>query len=181
MPSYFIFGLGNPGEKYENTRHNAGRIVASEIAKRLEGNKKVKFVIPDGKIMMNTSGKALAGLIKSKKDASRLIVIHDDLDLPLGKLKISWNRGTGGHRGLESILKQIKTTEFIRFRLGIAPVTPSGKTKKPSGEEKVLKHILGEFKESELKILKNLAKKASEAVEMIVEEGKDKAMTLFNQ
>ena len=181
MSSYIIFGLGNPGEKYANTRHNAGRIVASEIAKRLADNKKVKFVTPDQKIMMNTSGKALSGLIKSKKDASKIIVIHDDLDLPIGKLKISWNRGTGGHRGLESILKQIKTTEFIRFRLGIAPVTPSGKTKKPSGEEKVLKHILGEFKDSELKILKNLGKKASEAVEVIVGESLQKAMTLFNQ
>ena len=180
MSSYIIFGLGNPGEKYANTRHNAGRIVASEIAKRLADNKKVKFVTPDAKIMMNTSGKSLAGLVKTKKDASKLIVIHDDLDLPIGKLKISWNRGTGGHRGLESILRQIKTTEFIRFRLGIAPVTPSGKTKKPSGEEKVLKHILGEFKPPELKILKNLSKKASEAMEVIVGESLEKAMTLFN-
>lgn len=180
MSNYFILGLGNPGEKYANTRHNAGRIVASEIEKKLVGNKKVKFVIPDAKIMMNTSGKALSGLIKSKKDASRLIVIHDDLDLPIGKFKISWNRGTGGHRGLDSIVRQIKTTEFIRFRLGIAPVTPSGKTKKPSGEAKVLKHILGEFKDQELKIIKKLGQKASEAVGTIVGESLAKAMTLFN-
>lgn len=180
MSSYIIFGLGNPGEKYANTRHNAGRIVASEIEKRLTSNKKVKILVPDAKIMMNTSGKSLIGVIKSKKDASKLIVIHDDLDLPIGKLKISWNRGTGGHRGLESILRQIKTTEFIRFRLGIAPVTPSGKTKKPSGEEKVLKHILGEFKDSELKTIKKLGQKASEAVEVIVGESLAKAMTLFN-
>lgn len=180
MSNYFILGLGNPGEEYQDTRHNAGRIVASEIEKRLSSNKKIKFIVPGEKVMMNQSGKSLVGLIKTKKDASKLIVIHDDLDLPIGKFKISWNRGTGGHRGLESILRQIKTTEFIRFRLGIAPVTPSGKTKKPSGEEKVLKHILGEFKPPELKIIKNISKKASEALETIVSESLAKAMTLFN-
>lgn len=177
--TYLIFGLGNPGEKYQRTRHNAGRIVA-EMIWRKNANKKIKFVVPDEKIMMNGSGRALAGLVKTRKDASRLIVIHDDLDLPLGKFKISWNRGTGGHRGLDSIVRQIKTTEFSRIRIGIAPVTPGGKIKKPSGEAAVLKHILGEFKDQELKIIRNVGKKVAEAVQVIVGESLAKAMTLFN-
>lgn len=176
--SYLIVGLGNPGEKYQNTRHNAGRIVAGEVEKRLVDNKKVKFLTPD--TVMNNSGKSLAGLIKNKKQASQLIVLHDDLDLPLGKMKISFNRGAGGHRGLASVVKQIKTTEFVRVRFGISPVTPSGKIKKPIGEQKVLAHILGDFKPAELKIIKNLSKKATLVVETIIKEGKDKAMTLYN-
>jgi peptidyl-tRNA hydrolase, PTH1 family len=172
-----VVGLGNPGEEYENTRHNAGRILVELIEKKLEDNK-IKFITPD--TFMNNSGKAVAPLIKSKKDLANLVVIYDDLDLPLGKIKISFNRSAGGHNGLKSIIKMLKSEEFVRIRIGTAPTTPSGKIKKPVGEKAVLNFLLGEFKKSELETIKKLSKKVAEAVETIFAESKEKAMSLYN-
>jgi PTH1 family peptidyl-tRNA hydrolase len=172
-----VVGLGNPGKEYENTRHNTGRILVGMIEKKLE-DQKIKFITPD--TFMNNSGKAVAPLIKSKKDLENLVVIYDDVDLPLGKIKISFNRSSGGHNGLGSIIKYLKTEEFLRIRIGISPATPAGKIKKPKGEEAMLKFLLGEFKKQELEILKKLSKTVAEAVETFFTEGKDKAMTLYN-
>ncbi|MEK7459868.1 MAG: aminoacyl-tRNA hydrolase [Patescibacteria group bacterium] len=171
-----IVGLGNPGKEYENTRHNTGRILINLIEEKLDKN--IKFFMPDN--FMNNSGVTVAKLIKSKKDLKDLIVIYDDIDLPIGRMKISFDRSSGGHNGLESIIKKLKSKEFLRIRIGICPVTPSGKMKKPKGEDKVIKFILGEFKKPELEILKKLSKKVAEVIEMIYKEGKDKAMSLYN-
>ncbi len=172
-----VVGLGNPGEEYENTRHNTGRILTTLVEKKL-GEKKIKFITPD--TFMNNSGKAVAPLVKSKKDLKDLVVIYDDIDLPLGKIKISFNRSSGGHNGLASIIKALKSEEFLRIRVGISPATPKGSIRKPKGEKDVLKFLLGEFKKSELETIKKLSKKISEAVETIFAEGKEKAMTLYN-
>ncbi len=139
---------------------------------------KVKFLTPDN--FMNNSGKAVAPLVKSKKDLKDLVVIYDDIDLPLGKMKISFNRSSGGHNGLGSIIKSLKSEEFLRIRIGICPATPTGKLKKPAGEKAVLNFLLGEFKKPELDELKKLSKKIALAVETIFTEGKDKAMSLYN-
>jgi len=171
-----VVGLGNPGEEYQNTRHNAGRIMVELIRQKI--NEKIKFLTPD--TFMNNSGKALAPLVKTKKDLENLVVIHDDLDLPLSKMKISFNRSAGGHNGLNSVIKALKSQEFLRIRIGISLATPSGKIRKPKGEKAVLNFLLGEFKKSELDELKKLSKKVTEAVEMIFTEGKDKAMSLYN-
>ena len=171
-----VVGLGNPGDEYENSRHNTGRIMASLVKAKLDG--KIKFLLPD--TFMNNSGRAVVPLIKSKKDLKDLIVIYDDLDLPLGKMKISFNRSAGGHRGLDSIIKSLKSEEFLRIRIGIAPQTPGGKLKKPKGEKEVIKFILGKFKKPELDELKKLSKKVAEAIEMIFGESKEKAMSLYN-
>lgn len=173
-----VVGLGNPGTEYELTRHNTGRIIVGHIEKKLVDSK-IKFLTPD--TFMNNSGKAVAPLIKSKKDLASLIVIYDDIDLPLGHIKISFNRSSGGHNGLGSIIKSLKSEEFLRVRIGITPTTPGGKLKKPSGEKDVLKFLLGEFKKPELETLKKLSKKIAEAVELIYAEGKDKAMSLYNK
>ena len=184
-----VVGLGNPGDEYKNTRHNTGRIVTSLIEKKWEEKKnpssraklttgQVKFLLPDN--FMNNSGKSVAPLVKSKKDLQDLIVIYDDIDLPLGKMKISFNRSSGGHNGLNSVIKALKSQEFLRIRVGIAPVTPTGKLKKPKGEKAVINFILGEYKKPELEILKKLSKKVAEAVEMIFSESKEKAMSLYN-
>jgi PTH1 family peptidyl-tRNA hydrolase len=172
-----VVGLGNPGEEYENTRHNTGRILVNLIEKKLEDNK-LKFLTPD--TFMNNSGKAVAPLVKSKKDLENLVVIYDDIDLPLGKIKISFNRSSGGHNGLNSVIKSLKSQEFLRIRIGISPVTPGGKLKKPSGEKAVLNFLLGEFKKPELETIKKLSKKVAEAVETIFAESKEKAMSLYN-
>jgi len=100
--------------------------------------------------------------------------------LPLSKMKISFNRSAGGHNGLNSVIKALKSQEFLRIRIGISLATPSGKIRKPKGEKAVLNFLLGEFKKSELDELKKLSKKVTEAVEMIFTEGKDKAMSLYN-
>ncbi|MFA6404470.1 MAG: aminoacyl-tRNA hydrolase [Candidatus Paceibacterota bacterium] len=195
--SYTIVGLGNPGAEYENTRHNTGRIVLNVIAdefskKDFESDKKINALIVEGKIgkekvvfvvpdtFMNNSGKAVGVLIKSKKAAERLVVIYDDFNLPLGRIKISFNRSSGGHNGIESIIKAIKTESFIRIRIGTAPENAKGEAKVPHGDEKIEKFILGSFKPDELKTLKKVANKCTEAVEMIVREGRQKAMSVFN-
>ncbi len=174
-----VVGLGNPGSEYENTRHSAGRILVPLIEKKLAGSKqKIKFLLPD--TFMNHSGKAVAPFVKAKKDLKDLVVVYDDIDLPLGKMKISFNRSAGGHNGLGSIIKALKSQEFVRVRVGLSPATPSGKIRKPVGEKAVLAFLLGDFKKSELETIKKLAKPAAEAIEMIFAEGKDKAMSLYN-
>jgi len=198
--SYVIVGLGNPGEEYKNTRHNAGRIILEYIAKKnsiaedensWKKDKVYQSNVAKGKILdenvfliapetfMNKSGLALKPVITSEKKAKDLVVIHDDLDLPLGSIRIVFNRGAGGHRGVESIIRNIKTEKFVRIRVGISPTTPSGKLKKPVGE-KVDGFIVGEFKKPELEEIKKVAKKVNEVVEKIISEGYMQAMTEFN-
>jgi PTH1 family peptidyl-tRNA hydrolase len=196
--AYIIVGLGNPGEEYKNTRHNTGRIVLENFRKKndfsdWEPDKKSKALMSGGKVVkekvilvepetfMNNSGKSVVPIVKTKKAAEKLVVVHDDLDIPLGSMKISFNRGSGGHNGIESIKRAIKTEGFIRLRVGISSSTPSGKIKKPKGEKAVQDFILGEFKPKETEILKKVAKRASEALEMIVLDGREKAMGEFNQ
>jgi PTH1 family peptidyl-tRNA hydrolase len=194
--SYIFVGLGNPGEEYKQTRHNTGRMLLEwfgkshdaewKLDKKLNanvtkiklGSKPVTLVLPE--TFMNNSGKSVKPLVTSVKSAEKMIVIYDDLDLPFGTNKISFNKSSGGHRGLESIIKAIKTEKFARVRVGISPTTPSGKIKKPKGEDAVTKVIMGNFKDNEMKELKKLSKKLSESLETFVSEGLEKAMTGFN-
>lgn len=193
----YIVGLGNPGKEYENTRHSAGRVILEIIRTQIEAedfrlNKKLKALVSEGEIgkqkvtlmvpetFMNNSGLSVKSIITSVKKAHSLVVIYDDLDLPIGTMKISFNRGTGGHKGLDSITTQIKTAEFVRFRVGISPKTATGKTKKPSGAAVVEKHIMGEFHESEMVELKKIGKKAVEALEIFVRDGLQKTMSVCN-
>ncbi len=172
---YIVVGLGNPTEEYAHTRHNTGRMAADFLAEKVKG---IKVFVPD--TFMNKTGPAVAKAMAGKKAYDKLIIIYDDLDLPLGSMKISYNRSSGGHRGLESIIKALKTEAFIRIRIGISPSTPSGKLKKPKGESAVEKHILSEFKKPEMDVLKKVFKSVVSAVEMIKENGLAPAMTEFN-
>lgn len=195
--SYIMVGLGNPGLEYENTRHSTGRILVewfgksldaewkldkklnAQVAKVKVGKTTVSLVLPD--TFMNNSGKAvkpLGGL--TAKWAEKMVVIYDDLDLPFGTSKISFNKSSGGHKGLESIIKAIKTEKFARIRVGISPTTATGKIKKPSGETAVTKVIMGKWKPEELIQLKKISKKINEALETFVSSGLQKAMTEFN-
>ncbi len=170
---FTIVGLGNPGKEYAGTRHNAGR----EAVLALEGVK-AKLVMPD--TFMNKSGDALKPLIKNAKQAEQLVVVHDDLDLPFGSFKISYDKSAGGHRGVESIIRAVKTQAFTRIRIGISPTTPSGKLKKPKGEAAVEKHILDKFKPAEIATLKKLHKKINEALICLTTQGRETAMSKFN-
>jgi len=166
-----VVGLGNPGQEYENTRHNTGRIIVTWLEGKLPG--KIKFLTPD--TYMNKSGVAVTKMVKSKKDLKDLIVIYDDLDLPLGKFKISYKRSAGGHRGLASVIRALKSEEFVRIRVGISP------KKKPHGEKEVIKFILGKFTPKEITALKKLSKKVADAIEVIFSESKEKAMSIYNK
>lgn len=199
---YYIVGLGNPGDEYKISRHNAGRIVLDTFRKKqklddFEFNKKLNALVCEGKIkkekaqllapetFMNKSGLSMKSIITSKKKAESLILIHDDIDLPLGKFKISFGKGSAGHRGVESVVKNVKTIDFIRVRVGVAPSTPRragqaiGKIKKPTGE-KMIDFIIGNFKPAELETLKKISNKITSALEVIMEDGVYKAMNLFN-
>lgn len=191
--AYIIAGLGNPGEEYENTRHNTGRIILKSLSddefkfdKKINaqvgeikvGKEKVKLVAPD--TFMNNSGKAVGALVKSVKAAEKLIVIYDDFNFPLGKIKISYNRSSGGHNGVESIIKSVKTEAFVRIRIGVAPETAKGDAKVPHGDEKIERFILGKFKDDEMKVIKKVSKTVAEAIEVLIKEGREKAMSVYN-
>lgn len=175
---WVIAGLGNPGEEYVGTRHNMGRDFLHAIEKK-EGEKgklfgtKATLITPD--VYMNNSGGPLRRLVPTKKAAEKLIVLHDELDLPLGKIKISYGASAGGHNGVKSVQAAIKTQDFTRIRIGISPSTPSGKLKRPDGE-KIVDFVLGKFKPGDAEKLKKSRKLVSEALELILKEGVQQAM-----
>lgn len=173
---YIVVGLGNPGEEYENTRHNAGKLAVQYLEKReIEG---VEFAYTNS--FMNLSGPAVAKALADRQP-EKLVVIYDDLDLPLGKMKISHNRSSGGHKGVESIIKALKSEEFIRIRIGISPTTLFGKLKKPRGEEAVNKFVLGKFRNSEIAKLEKIFDEIEKALKVLVKDGLQKMMTEFNK
>ncbi|MBM3261218.1 aminoacyl-tRNA hydrolase [Candidatus Kaiserbacteria bacterium] len=195
--SWVIVGLGNPGEEYRTTRHNAGRMALEAAAKKFAegewkedkkanatvikgeiGTQKAVFVAPD--TFMNKSGSAVIKYVKSVKAASQMIVVYDDLDLPLGSFKLSYDRGSGGHKGLESIMRAVKTKKFTRIRIGVSRASASGKVKKVSGEGEVIDFILARFKPAEIDQLKGVFKQTSNAIERVVADGPQIAMNAFN-
>ena len=195
--SWVIVGLGNPGQEYQGTRHNAGRSALEFFAKQMQfgdwredkkskahvasgmlGKTAVVLVAPD--TFMNKSGSAVVRYVKSQKAAERMVIIYDDLDLPIGGLKLSFNRGSGGHRGVESIMRAVKTKKFTRVRVGVSPATSGGKLKKPQGEKEVVSFILSKFKPTELAELKKVFKKVAGALEATVADGPQIAMNHFN-
>lgn len=194
----FIVGLGNPSEEYKGTRHNVGRDVVEIFAKKFDftdfeydkiirasvsegkiGKEKVMLILPD--TYMNKSGESLKKFITSGKKAKDLLVIQDDLDMGFGTVKLVFNKSSGGHRGVESVIKAIKTLEFPRIKIGISPMTSSGKIKKPKGERDVVKHVLGKFSSREQDTLKKINKKIVDALEQIVLTDYVLVMNDFNQ
>jgi peptidyl-tRNA hydrolase, PTH1 family len=186
---WILAGLGNPGEEYTGTRHNVGRELLQAIEKKSGENsniktgsaklfgKKVTLIYPD--VYMNNSGGPIKKAVTSKKAAEGLVVIHDELDLPLGKIKISFGSSAGGHNGVKSVQKALKTMDFIRVRVGISGATPSGKLKRPA-PEKIVDFVLGKFKPPEKEKLKKVQKEVSEALEILLTDGLPAAMTYAN-
>jgi len=194
---HVIVGLGNPGGEYNGTRHNTGRMALdyfrkkhdfsdwrhdkklnAEVSEGKVGKEKASLVCPD--TFMNNSGRTVGQLVKSKKAAESLLVVYDDLDLPLGALKISFGRSSGGHNGLESVIRAVKTKDFPRVRIGVSPATPSGKIKKPGGEKAVLQFLLGAFTKKEREALPVIFKKAGEAIALTISDGYPAAMNKYN-
>lgn len=195
--SIIVVGLGNPGKEYEKTRHNAGRSVVELVAAQ-EGfgefsfNKKANALVCGGKIgketltlvlpetFVNASGKAVSAFIKTPKAAKNLLVIHDDLDLPLGAMKLVYARGSGGHKGVESVMRAVRTQDFARLRIGISGEGKHNQAKKVSGDGKVVKHVLGKWKPSEAAAVKKVMKKAAEAVRLFATDGIESATQFAN-
>lgn len=200
---YFIVGLGNPGAEYENTRHNTGRMVLDVFRKAEElpewtSDKKINALVSRGSVSarsskvkgqrsivliqpqtyMNKSGDSIRTLVKSKKAAEQLAVIHDDLDIPFGKYKISFNKSSGGHKGVESIMKAVKTKAFVRVRVGIA--SSASAVKKSQAESAVEKTILWKFSPTELTELKKLAKNIAEGLRCLITESREKTMSQYH-
>ncbi len=189
-----IVGLGNPGTEYEKTRHNAGRMAVEAYAKK-EGvgafafNKKanalvskegsVTLVLPE--TFMNNSGKAVVMFLKTSGAAAKsLLVVQDDLDLPIGTIKMVSGRGSGGHKGIESVNRAVKTKDYARIRIGVAPSGKKNQAKKLKDEEKVIKHVIGKFKPTEEVELKKAIKKSVETMQLFVEDGLEAAMQFAN-
>ena len=180
-----IVGLGNPGEEYKQTRHNAGRMVLEYFAKKndfpdwkensnlqsivslgMVGKEKITLILPE--TFMNNSGKAVKNL-----SAKNLIVLHDDIDLPLGKFKISFGRGSGGHKGVESVIRALKTKNFCRIRIGVSP-------KHKPEHKKIPDFLTAPMRKPDFETLKKSFKKISEALEVMLSESPEKAMNKFN-
>lgn len=176
-------GLGNPGPKYEFTRHNFGFRVVDFLAGRwdvkvdryecnaLVGKGKDEILLVKPLTYMNKSGEALRELLpKYKVSPHDVLVIYDDIYLPFGVMRIRKSGGSGGHKGMESIISALGTESIPRLRLGIGPPPPSGYEY----------YVLSEFTDRELKLLPAIVKRAAEAIELILEEGIEKAMSLYN-
>ena len=189
---WIFVGLGNPGSEYSDSRHNVGRVALEIFAKKEKiewrEDKKSNATVSTGEnttlilpnTFMNNSGKALVKYVKSIKSAKNTVVVYDDIDLPLGRIKFSFDRSSGGHNGVKSVEAALKTRCFWRIRIGVAPTTASGKPKKPSGEEAVIKFILGTFTPTQREDLKKVYKEVVKAIEMIVSDGAERAMNQFN-
>ena len=156
-----IVGLGNPGRKYKKTRHNVGWRVIDAL-KSLDFAQDKNIILLKPQTYMNKSGKEVKSIVtKYKIPTINIWVIHDDSDLPLGTIKISQDAGSAGHKGIQSIIDELKTRDFARIRIGIRPTIWPGPRKK--AEEFVLKKFAKEEKE--------MAKKVIEKTIEIIKEG----------
>ncbi len=149
-----IVGLGNPGKKYKKTRHNIGFMVIDELKNKVS-NKNTILCKPQ--TYMNQSGKEVKSLAtKYKIPTTNIFVIHDDIDLPLGTMRVSQNISSAGHKGVQSIINELESKNFTRFRIGIQP-----KIGKPQNVEKF---VLEKFTKEEEKIIKQIIKKIPSSV-----------------
>jgi peptidyl-tRNA hydrolase, PTH1 family len=187
-----IIGLGNPGTGYAGNRHNIGFICLKAFAEehgiifnKKQGQAKVglgrihdvQVVLALPQTFMNSSGQAVESLVKKFKVALEdLVVIHDDLDLPLGKIRIKKSGGTGGHHGLESIIDYLGSSDFVRVRLGIGRPTASENT-----EDAIIKFVLSNFADSEKKIVRPLISRVVQSLDSLILMGLEATMSKFNR
>lgn len=180
-----IVGLGNPGEKFEKTRHNAGFMAIDffakknnfpdfELLKKYDSltSEKGKIILVKPQTFMNKSGRAIKKIQSQTPKTHNLIVIHDDIDLPLGKFKIVKNRGSAGHKGIESIIKSVGNKNLIRLRVGTRPIKGKPKNSKD--------FVIKKFTKEEEEIINKTVEKAVEALDYFIENGLEKTMNEFN-
>ncbi len=189
MEPVVIVGLGNPGGEYERTRHNVGFRCVDRLASRhgarfsttacrsrlaqfaMEGR---DIVLAKPRTFMNLSGQAAQGLVhRYRIPPEALIVVYDDVDLPLGKLRIRPSGRAGGHNGMKSIITALNTESFVRLRLGVG---------RPEREmdDTLIDHVLGGFSAAEEKVVQEAVERACDALERLIADGVDAAMNEFN-
>lgn len=182
-----IVGLGNPGPEYKNTRHNVGFMVVEELARKLRVTReehahhaviaRAEFkgeplLIMKPLTYMNLSGRAVKDAVRYRKIAlSDLIVVLDDLDLEPGRLRLRAKGGSGGHKGLQSIIDELGTDDFARLRIGIGKV-PNGET---------VDYVLSRFAPEEEELIKDTVQRAAEALCVWAASGIDRAMNQYNR
>ena len=185
--NWLVVGLGNPGAQYENTRHNLGFMLIDDLARQTNAVVKreecralvgraeiegatVELVKPQ--TFMNLSGESLACLLrKTERAIEKLIVVSDDLALPIGKIRLRTKGSDGGHNGLKSITNCLKTQEFIRLRIGIAPAHQLNDAKR---------FVLEKFPKNDLEIIEKVLEKSTAAICAVISDGAEKAMAKFN-
>lgn len=183
-----IVGLGNPGKKYETSRHNAGFLLIDRLSQKWDvKTKKKKYSARISRVerkqenlllvkpwtFMNRSGLAVKALIeKTGLKLSRLITVYDDLDIPLGEIRVRKKGGAGTHNGMISIIQEIESAQFPRIRIGIGPL--------PS-EVEATDFVLSEFSKDEKKALKHSLDMAEKAVDLILDSNIEEAMNRFNR
>lgn len=187
-----IAGLGNPGSGYAGSRHNVGFMCVNYYARKhgiawdkkqskarvgtgeVAGN---RVVVARPQTYMNSSGDSVSLLVrKYKVDLADLIVVHDDLDLPLGKIRIRQDGGSGGHKGMNSIVASLDSPDFVRVRVGIGrPAGTEGKD-----ESEVIDYVLSDFTPEEKAVIAQVVPRVTEAIDCLLSEGLTVAMNKYN-
>jgi peptidyl-tRNA hydrolase, PTH1 family len=188
---WIVVGLGNPGPTYESTRHNVGYLVTDELAARMDSSWKahksgraqivegrlcgipgIRAILGRARSYMNESGGPVSTLLSFyKADPDRLIVIHDEVDIPFGDMRVKFGGGDNGHNGLKSIRRSIGTGEYYRVRFGVG---------RPPGRQETADHVLSSFGSTERRELDLHVNRAADAVESLVTAGLDATQNEFN-
>jgi PTH1 family peptidyl-tRNA hydrolase len=194
IPPQLIVGLGNPGDKYDQTRHNIGFEAIDALARRWNINvsehRKFQGIFGEGRssqgdkirllkplTFMNLSGQSIRAVTDWYKiPPEAVLVIYDDMDLPIGKLRLRQSGSAGGHNGMKSTIAHLKSQNFPRLRIGIG--SPKNQVTSSNGE--VVSHVLGRFSVAERKVMTDVLNLVVEAVELSLKQGIPKAMSLYN-
>ncbi len=182
-----LVGLGNPGKKYEKTRHNVGFMVIDELLRRLRVYKyteeclshlyKVNFqgrelLLAKPQTYMNNSGLAVINLLEEYDiNPEEMLVVYDDLDLPLGKIRLRLEGSSGGHHGIESIIKEIRSEKFPRLKIGIG---------RPRDKREVVNYVLSPFSKEEEEVLNKVLNRATDCLLRCIEFGLEESMNFCN-
>lgn len=194
---WYIIGLGNPGEQYTNTRHNVGWTVLDKLRDSHHFSSPHESREYSGRVVlgsiegydatmlypatyMNNSGAAVKKLVPAH-EFNQLVVVHDDIDLPFGDVKVVVGRGAGGNNGVKSIIEALGTNEFVRVRVGIAPRSIfSGEVKRPKGGGPLERFVLKPFTGAETKKLSDVIDRVTAAIATIIKDGPTAAMNTYN-
>ncbi|GAB4133307.1 MAG: aminoacyl-tRNA hydrolase [Cyanobacteria bacterium J069] len=192
-----IVGLGNPGAKYDRTRHNVGFMLVDELARAwqisLSENKKFQGIFGEGsgphrdkvrllkpQTYMNLSGQSIRAVVDwYKLPPESVLVVYDDMDLPLGRLRLRLSGSAGGHNGMKSIISHLGTQNFPRLRIGIGkPKSPAPADK--NADKETVSHVLGQFSRSETEVLSAVLRLCEDAIALSLKQSTEKAMSLYN-